>query len=159
PSPASRPSSPRASEWTIAARPCSRRPLRAGALSPASDPTRPTRASARPWPGGWRRSGSTAAPPPAAGRVRRLAPLDRLGPGPASAGPVPRPRDRAELLRVPIGVTPDGNPVVLDLKEAAEAGIGPHGLVVGATGSGKSELLRTTVAGTARTPPPAPLRP
>jgi DNA segregation ATPase FtsK/SpoIIIE, S-DNA-T family len=90
----------------------------------------------------------------AAGPVRLLDLLDRPGPGTASAGPVPRPRDRAELLRVPIGVTPDGNPVVLDLKEAAEAGIGPHGLVVGATGSGKSELLRTIVAGLAATHPP-----
>jgi S-DNA-T family DNA segregation ATPase FtsK/SpoIIIE len=90
----------------------------------------------------------------AAGPVRLLDLLDRLGAGTASAGPVPRPRDRSELLRVPIGAAPDGNPVVLDLKEAAEAGIGPHGLVVGATGSGKSELLRTIVAGLAATHPP-----
>ena len=51
-------------------------------------------------------------------------------------------------------MTPDGDPLVLDLKEAAEAGIGPHGLVIGATGSGKSELLRTIVAGLAATHPP-----
>jgi S-DNA-T family DNA segregation ATPase FtsK/SpoIIIE len=55
---------------------------------------------------------------------------------------------------VPVGVTVGGDPVVLDLKEAAEDGIGPHGLVVGATGSGKSELLRTVVAGLAATHPP-----
>jgi DNA segregation ATPase FtsK/SpoIIIE-like protein len=55
---------------------------------------------------------------------------------------------------VPVGVTVGGDPVVLDLKEAAEGGIGPHGLVVGATGSGKSELLRTVVAGLAATHPP-----
>jgi DNA segregation ATPase FtsK/SpoIIIE, S-DNA-T family len=55
---------------------------------------------------------------------------------------------------VPIGITADGNPLVLDLKEAAEAGVGPHGVVVGATGSGKSELLRTIVAGLAATHPP-----
>jgi DNA segregation ATPase FtsK/SpoIIIE, S-DNA-T family len=49
------------------------------------------------------------------------------------------------LLRVPIGERRDGQPLVLDLKEAADGGMGPHGLVVGATGSGKSELLRTLV--------------
>jgi ESX secretion system protein EccC len=55
------------------------------------------------------------------------------------------------LLEVPIGRRPDGEPVLLDLKEAAEGGIGPHGLVVEATGSGRSELLRTIVAGLAAT--------
>jgi S-DNA-T family DNA segregation ATPase FtsK/SpoIIIE len=65
-----------------------------------------------------------------------------------------RPRPRVELLRVPIGVRPGGDPVVLDLKEAADGGMGPHGLVVGATGSGKSELLRTMVAGLAVAHPP-----
>ena len=42
----------------------------------------------------------------------------------------------------------------LDLKEAAQDGMGPHGLLVGATGSGKSELLRTLVLGLAATHPP-----
>ncbi|RGC69667.1 ESX-1 secretion system protein EccCb1 [Micromonospora sp. MW-13] len=51
----------------------------------------------------------------------------------------------AEHLRVPIGVDPAGAPVLLDLKEAARGGMGPHGLLIGATGSGKSELLRTIV--------------
>jgi S-DNA-T family DNA segregation ATPase FtsK/SpoIIIE len=56
---------------------------------------------------------------------------------------VPRPnRDR---LRVPIGVGPEGAPIELDLKESAQDGMGPHGLLIGATGSGKSELLRTLV--------------
>jgi S-DNA-T family DNA segregation ATPase FtsK/SpoIIIE len=56
-----------------------------------------------------------------------------------------RPRPSRDRLRVPIGVDPGGDPVHLDLKESAEQGMGPHGLVVGATGSGKSELLRTLV--------------
>lgn len=54
----------------------------------------------------------------------------------------PRGRDR---LSVPIGLTTEGQPLVLDIKEAAQGGMGPHGLCVGATGSGKSELLRTLV--------------
>ncbi|MEV6110007.1 type VII secretion protein EccCa [Streptomyces sp. NPDC051940] len=62
-----------------------------------------------------------------------------------------RPRSTAERLRVPIGVGEDGSPVMLDLKEAAQDGMGPHGLCVGATGSGKSELLRTLVLGLAVT--------
>ncbi|MGW7128753.1 type VII secretion protein EccCa [Streptomyces bobili] len=62
-----------------------------------------------------------------------------------------RPRSMAERLRVPIGVGEDGRPVMLDLKEAAQEGMGPHGLCVGATGSGKSELLRTLVLGLAVT--------
>ncbi|MFJ1993308.1 type VII secretion protein EccCa [Streptomyces sp. DASNCL29] len=62
-----------------------------------------------------------------------------------------RPRSTAERLRVPIGVGEDGSPVMLDLKEAAQEGMGPHGLCVGATGSGKSELLRTLVLGLAVT--------
>ncbi|MFE7577343.1 type VII secretion protein EccCa [Streptomyces sp. NPDC057521] len=62
-----------------------------------------------------------------------------------------RPRPVAERLRVPIGVGEEGVPVVLDLKESALDGMGPHGLCVGATGSGKSELLRTLVLGLAVT--------
>ncbi|MFC3964575.1 type VII secretion protein EccCa [Nocardia jiangsuensis] len=56
-----------------------------------------------------------------------------------------RPRTARERLRVPIGITPDGTPVELDIKESAENGMGPHGLCIGATGSGKSEFLRTLV--------------
>ncbi|MGH3568953.1 MAG: type VII secretion protein EccCb, partial [Pseudonocardia sp.] len=44
-----------------------------------------------------------------------------------------------------------GAPVLLDLKESAQGGSGPHGLCIGATGSGKSELLRTLVLGLAAT--------
>jgi S-DNA-T family DNA segregation ATPase FtsK/SpoIIIE len=58
-----------------------------------------------------------------------------------------------DRLRVPIGVDERGAPVLLDLKESAQGGHGPHGLCVGATGSGKSELLRTLVLGLVATHP------
>jgi S-DNA-T family DNA segregation ATPase FtsK/SpoIIIE len=48
-------------------------------------------------------------------------------------------------LRVPIGVTDRGEPLELDLKESALGGMGPHGILIGATGSGKSETIRTLV--------------
>jgi DNA segregation ATPase FtsK/SpoIIIE, S-DNA-T family len=60
-------------------------------------------------------------------------------------------RGEADRLRVPIGVDETGAPVTLDIKESAQGGTGPHGLCVGATGSGKSELLRTLVVGLAAT--------
>src|SRR5699024_3998136 len=50
-------------------------------------------------------------------------------------------------LAVPLGLNASGRPMVLDLKESAHGGMGPHGLCIGATGSGKSELLRTLVLG------------
>ncbi|GER89484.1 type VII secretion protein EccC [Dictyobacter vulcani] len=65
-----------------------------------------------------------------------------------------KPRQKQELLRVPLGLRADGEPLILDLKEAADRGMGPHGLVVGATGSGKSELLRTIVISLATTHDP-----
>lgn len=65
-----------------------------------------------------------------------------------------KPRELPDLLRVPIGVNDRGRPVNLDIKESAQHGMGPHGLCVGATGSGKSELLRTLVMGLAVTHPP-----
>ncbi|MFI7603608.1 type VII secretion protein EccCa [Micromonospora sp. NPDC049366] len=61
------------------------------------------------------------------------------------------PRSARERLRVPIGVGADGGAIELDLKESAQDGMGPHGLLIGATGSGKSELLRTLVLGLAAT--------
>ncbi|MFR9727735.1 type VII secretion protein EccCa [Saccharopolyspora sp. MS10] len=54
-------------------------------------------------------------------------------------------------LSVPIGVTEGGEVVELDIKEPAQGGMGPHGMLIGATGSGKSELLRTLVIGLAAT--------
>ncbi|UNO41069.1 type VII secretion protein EccCa [Streptomyces sp. MST-110588] len=73
--------------------------------------------------------------------------LDLGDPGAIETARTWRPRSQAERLRVPIGIGEDGRPVMLDLKEAAQNGMGPHGLCVGATGSGKSELLRTLVLG------------
>ncbi|MEV4601541.1 type VII secretion protein EccCa [Amycolatopsis sp. NPDC049253] len=61
------------------------------------------------------------------------------------------PRAARDRLRIPLGVNPEGRPVELDFKESAEGGMGPHGLVIGATGSGKSELLRTLVTALAVT--------
>ncbi|UXY27683.1 type VII secretion protein EccCa [Streptomyces sp. HUAS TT20] len=55
------------------------------------------------------------------------------------------PHGERDFLRVPIGLTDRHEPVLLDLKESSQLGMGPHGLCVGATGSGKSELLRTLV--------------
>jgi DNA segregation ATPase FtsK/SpoIIIE, S-DNA-T family len=63
-------------------------------------------------------------------------------------------RSTADFLNVPFGVGPRGEPVRLDLKESALGGHGPHGLMIGATGSGKSELLRSLLAALAATHPP-----
>ncbi|SON58747.1 ESX secretion system protein EccC [Mycobacterium simulans] len=58
-----------------------------------------------------------------------------------------RRQSHGDRLCAPIGATLDGAAVELDIKEPAEGGMGPHGLCVGATGSGKSELLRTVALG------------
>lgn len=65
--------------------------------------------------------------------------------------------DPHRFLRVPVGRSSDGAAVHLDLKEAAHDGMGPHGLCIGATGSGKSEFLRTLVLGLITTHPPEEL--
>jgi len=65
-----------------------------------------------------------------------------------------RPRPQRNRLRVPIGLDADGRPLELDIKESAQGGMGPHGLCIGATGSGKSELLRTLVLALAMTHSP-----
>ena len=80
----------------------------------------------------------------ACGRARPASP--RCAPG----GRAPEPTG----CGCPIGVDERGAPVVLDLKESAQGGSGPHGLCIGATGSGKSELLRTLVLGLAATHSP-----
>ncbi|MGB9303409.1 MAG: FtsK/SpoIIIE domain-containing protein, partial [Mycobacterium sp.] len=52
-------------------------------------------------------------------------------------------RDR---LRIPFGhELKTGNVMYLDIKEGAEFGGGPHGMLIGTTGSGKSEFLRTLI--------------
>jgi S-DNA-T family DNA segregation ATPase FtsK/SpoIIIE len=68
-----------------------------------------------------------------------------------------RPRAASARLRVPVGVDARGEPVHLDLKEAADRGMGPHGLCVGATGSGKSQFLRTLTLSLVATHPPEAL--
>jgi S-DNA-T family DNA segregation ATPase FtsK/SpoIIIE len=114
--------------------------------------------------------------------ARRLAPLHTVsaGAGDAAAGEITgptdfldllglgdvhtfdptaawRPRPARDRLRVPIGLGEGGAPVHLDIKESAQQGMGPHGLVIGATGSGKSEFLRTLVLGLAMTHSPEQL--
>jgi S-DNA-T family DNA segregation ATPase FtsK/SpoIIIE len=58
-------------------------------------------------------------------------------------------RPATDRLRVALGRAAHGDVLTLDLNEPALGGMGPHGLLVGATGSGKSELLRTLVLGLA----------
>lgn len=62
-----------------------------------------------------------------------------------------RSRPMRDRMKVPIGLSAEGGTLELDIKESAQNGMGPHGLLVGATGSGKSELLRTLVLAMAAT--------
>ena len=83
--------------------------------------------------------------------------MDLLGLGDVhtfDTGTAWRSRPSRDRLRVPIGVAESGGSVHLDIKESAQQGMGPHGLVIGATGSGKSEFLRTLVLGLAMTHSP-----
>lgn len=54
-------------------------------------------------------------------------------------------------LRIPLGVKAGGKPLLLDLHET---GHGPHGLIAGTTGSGKSELIQTLIISLAAHFPP-----
>ncbi len=65
------------------------------------------------------------------GRVEHLAPLRRW----AENNPI-------KSLAVPVGIGTDGEPFMLDLHQKHQ---GPHGLVAGTTGSGKSEFLITYI--------------
>ena len=58
------------------------------------------------------------------------------------------------LLRAPLGRRDGARPLWLDLREASVGGVGPHGILVGATGSGKSELMRSLVLGLSSTSSP-----
>lgn len=53
--------------------------------------------------------------------------------------------DDKRRLRFPIGFLSNGDRLELDIKQAAEHGTGPHGQLLGTTGSGKSEFLRNLV--------------
>ncbi|MGV9411220.1 type VII secretion protein EccCa [Nocardia sp. NPDC003693] len=67
-----------------------------------------------------------------------------------------RDADRSRL-NIPFGYDPAGGVVHLDIKEPAEEGMGPHGMCIGATGSGKSEFLRTLVLSSVATHAPEAL--
>ena len=87
-----------------------------------------------------------------AGTQRFIGALELLGVDDAAAISPNRwrsPRTREDFLRVPVGVDDHGAMVNLDIKESAHGGMGPHGICIGATGSGKSEFLRTLVLGLA----------
>lgn len=66
-----------------------------------------------------------------AGRIEQLNPIKRW----QESNPV-------KSLAAPVGVGPDGSLFMLDLHEKRQ---GPHGLVAGMTGSGKSEFLITYI--------------
>ncbi|MEO7982245.1 MAG: FtsK/SpoIIIE domain-containing protein, partial [Sporichthyaceae bacterium] len=77
---------------------------------------------------------------PDTARLLDLLPFDATDPAALETAWRVSPRD----TRVVLGVGSDGDDVVVDL-----ATDGPHALVAGTTGSGKSELLQTLVAGLA----------
>jgi WD40 repeat protein len=64
------------------------------------------------------------------------------------------PRTPPGFLRIAFGVGPGWRRVTLDLKEAAQGGTGPHGLLAWSVNSGKSELIRTLILGLALTHSP-----
>ncbi|MEX5716906.1 FtsK/SpoIIIE domain-containing protein, partial [Geodermatophilus maliterrae] len=86
--------------------------------------------------------------PPAAALPSAVRLLDLAGGGATGADvPVDWSRSRTSL-RARLGITADG------VAEVDLCRDGPHALVAGTTGSGKSELLRTLVAGLALAHPP-----
>ncbi len=57
-------------------------------------------------------------------------------------------------MRFPIGLDPTGEVVELDLKETSQYGMGMHSVLIGFSGSGKSETIITEVASLALTHSP-----
>ena len=51
----------------------------------------------------------------------------------------------AQTLAVPLGKDEDGQLCMLDIQDQGRGGQGPHGLIAGTTGSGKSELIMTYI--------------
>ncbi|MFJ8823986.1 type VII secretion protein EccCb [Streptomyces sp. NPDC102467] len=101
---------------------------------------------------GWRRDSSAGRPEPSRVSFTDLLELGR----PSDWDPAHLWRDRppAARLTTPFGATAAGAPVLLDIKEGAAGGAGPHGLLVGTAGSGKTELLRTLILSFAATHAP-----
>ncbi|MFB9902606.1 FtsK/SpoIIIE domain-containing protein [Allokutzneria oryzae] len=99
----------------------------------------------------WEPAQEAAPPAPSPDLLRLLGVpgIEALHPQPAWP---PRPFDRR--LRAPIGLDPAGAPLVLDLKQAEAGGLGPHGVIVGAEGGVRDELLRDLLLGLALTHPP-----
>lgn len=60
-------------------------------------------------------------------------------------------------LQIPVGVDSAGAPVVIDMKESHEGGMGNHMLIAGTTGSGKSTFLSTLITAGALTHSPETL--
>ena len=46
-----------------------------------------------------------------------------------------------DAFRISVGRDEDGHPLAVDLNDVSEGGDGPHGLLVGAIGSGRSDFL------------------
>lgn len=93
---------------------------------------------------------------------RDTAPSDRALPDPVALADLLKlepsdlwqpegPYGQVPKLRIPIGVDSGGRPLALHLEESRDGAMGPHGLVVGTSGSGREDLLRAVVTGMAAT--------
>lgn len=65
--------------------------------------------------------------------------------------------DDPRRLNFPIGFAPDGTRIFLNMREASQGGTGPHGEMIGTSGSGKSEFLRCLVLDACLFHPPSML--
>lgn len=100
---------------------------------------------------------AAGAVPGSAGEARLLSLLDLGSAGAADVSALWTSRDLPvgtgesvildDVLRVPFGLGAGGAPVWLDLKDDAAGGVGPHGVMIGATGSGKSTALQSMLVG------------